>query len=176
MAMGVQPGPVKCPKGMYRPPGGGTSLGECRFCPRGVYGDSPGLLSSDCTAKCPKGTYQDKIGAKSIVDCKPCPAGVYGSAPGLTSSACTAPCPLGKYSMKIGLQTQSECDDCAVNYRGPQGRRGNNLLLGYEGGFPCDRYTDGKTVLNGRTVNNDAKRDAFYASTRVPHNDIVDNS
>lgn len=174
--MGIQPSPKPCPIGMYRPPGAGISLGECQFCPRGVYGDSPGLVSSDCTAKCPKGTYNDRLGAKSIMECKVCPAGVFGSSTGLTTSACSAPCPNGKYSMTEGLQTASDCIDCPPNYRGPQGHRGNNNPSKNMGGYPCDRYIDGKSILNGRTAAMKAAFDTFYNNPRYPHNQRLDNT
>ncbi|KAG3014234.1 hypothetical protein PC121_g25163, partial [Phytophthora cactorum] len=113
-------------------------------------------LQLDCTAKCPKGTFNDKLGAKSILDCKPCPAGVYGSSTGLTTSQCSGPCPNGKYSMSEGVQSISDCMDCPPLYRGPQGYRGNDVTMENGGGYPCDRYQYGKTILNGRDANNDA--------------------
>ncbi|TMW57102.1 hypothetical protein Poli38472_003027 [Pythium oligandrum] len=174
--MGVQPKPLDCPKGKYRPPGAGITLGECALCPRGVYGDSPGLTSSDCTAKCPKGTYNDRPGAKSVLDCKMCPPGVYGSSPGLTSRACTAPCPYGKYSMKGGLQSASECIDCPPNYRGPNGRRNSNVFNNWDGGYPCDRFINGKTVQTGRDKFNADVLAAYLASERRPNNQINDNT
>jgi hypothetical protein len=172
---GVQPAAVKCPIGMYRRPGSGITLSECEFCPRGVYGDSPGLISSDCTAKCPKGTYNDKLGATSFLDCKLCPAGVYGSSTGLTTRACTAPCPYGKYSLREGLQSLNDCEDCPANYRGPQGRRGNNPYYDFEGGRPCDRYVKGKTIDTGRDLNAAQTLNEFMASQRVAHNTINNN-
>ncbi|CCI40115.1 unnamed protein product [Albugo candida] len=35
--------PIPCPLGMYRQPGTGITLGECEYCPRGVYGERIGL-------------------------------------------------------------------------------------------------------------------------------------
>lgn len=175
--MGVQPSPVPCPVGKYRPPGAGITLGECVLCPRGVYGDSPGLTSSDCTAKCPKGTYNGRPGGKSILDCSPCPPGTFGSAPGLTTRACSGPCPYGKYSLREGLQTVSDCEDCPPGYRGPNGRRGNNPFHGHEGGYPCDRYIDGKTILTGVDAHIMAVREAYLANEhRVPKRNFVNNN
>ncbi|KAG6954701.1 hypothetical protein JG687_00011648 [Phytophthora cactorum] len=173
--LGVQPGNKNCPRGMYRPSGAGIAVGECEFCPRGVYGDSPGLESKDCTAKCPKGTFNDKLGAKSILDCKPCPAGVYGSSTGLTTSQCSGPCPNGKYSMSEGVQPISDCMDCPPLYRGPQGYRGNDVTMENGGGYPCDRYQYGKTILNGRDANNDAWLYGYLSEARQPTNNQVND-
>lgn len=172
---GIQPDPVPCPRGMYRPPGAGITIGECEYCPRGVYGDSPGLVSSDCTAKCPKGTYNDKLGAKSILGCIPCPAGVFGASTGLTTSGCSGPCPDGKYSMTEGLQSASECIDCPPYYRGPQGYRGNDVLGPHGGGFPCDRYLVGKTVTNGRTQAAVDAINNYLATERTSYKFVIDN-
>ncbi|EEY68987.1 uncharacterized protein PITG_05143 [Phytophthora infestans T30-4] len=162
---------------MYRPTGAGISVGECEFCPRGVYGDSPGLESKSCTAKCPKGTYNDKLGAKNILDCKPCPAGVYGSTIGLTTSQCSGPCPNGKYSMSEGAQSISDCMDCPPLYRGPQGYRGNDVTMENGGGYPCNRYQYGKTIFNGRDANNDAWWYGYLSEDRRPtNNQVVDNT
>ncbi|KAI9985636.1 hypothetical protein PInf_005025 [Phytophthora infestans] len=175
--LGVQPGNENCPRGMYRPTGAGISVGECEFCPRGVYGDSPGLESKSCTAKCPKGTYNDKLGAKNILDCKPCPAGVYGSTIGLTTSQCSGPCPNGKYSMSEGAQSISDCMDCPPLYRGPQGYRGNDVTMENGGGYPCNRYQYGKTIFNGRDANNDAWWYGYLSEDRRPtNNQVVDNT
>ncbi|RLN70224.1 hypothetical protein BBJ28_00015598 [Nothophytophthora sp. Chile5] len=141
----------------------------------GVYGDSPGLVTKDCTAKCPKGTYNDKVGARSILECKICPAGVYGSSPGLTTSECSGPCPNGKYSVTPGQQTISECLDCPAFYRGPQGYRGNNISMANGGGYPCDRFLYGKTTLNGRDQNTDQWVASYLAGIRNPNNQINDN-
>lgn len=173
--LGTQPSPVDCPRGMYRPSGAGITTGECEFCPRGVYGDSPGLVTKACTASCPKGTYNDKVGAKSILACKPCPAGVYGSSIGLTTSQCSGPCPNGKYSMTEGVQSLSDCMDCPASYRGPQGYRGNNVLNTNGGGFPCDRYQYGKSVINGRDANNAAWMTGYLSNIRNPNDPINDN-
>jgi len=62
MYRGIQPKALPCPVGSYREPGDGTSLCECKFCPRGTYGNLPGLETSTCTAPCPKGTYNDRFG------------------------------------------------------------------------------------------------------------------
>ncbi|KAL4146354.1 hypothetical protein PRNP1_012527 [Phytophthora ramorum] len=172
----LRPTAVDCPRGMYRPSGAGITVGECEFCPRGVYGDSPGLLSKDCTAKCPKGTFNDKLGAKSILDCKPCPAGVYGSSTGLTTSQCSGPCPNGKYSMTEGVQTMSDCMDCPAMYRGPQGYRGNDVTVKNGGGYPCDRYQYGKTILNGRDANNDVWLNGYLSDIRRPTNQAVNDN
>jgi hypothetical protein len=162
---------------MYRPSGAGTAIGECEFCPRGVYGDSPGLVSKDCSAKCPKGTYNDKLGAKSILDCKPCPAGVYGSAIGLTTSQCSGPCPRGRYSMTEGVQSLSDCMDCPASYRGPQGYRGNDVAMENGGGYPCDRFQYGKTIIEGRDANDDAWLTGYLSADRTPtNNQVVDNT
>ncbi|KAE8998911.1 hypothetical protein PF005_g4407 [Phytophthora fragariae] len=175
--LGVQPSPEDCPRGMYRPTGAGTAIGECEFCPRGVYGNSPGLVTKACAAPCPKGTYNDKLGAESVLDCKPCPAGVYGATTGLTNSQCSGPCPDGKYSMVEGLQSMSDCIDCPAFYRGPQGYRGNDITLANGGGYPCDRYQYGKTIVNGRDANNDAWLTGYLSDIRRPTNEaIVDNT
>lgn len=174
--MGVQPSPLPCPRGKYRPPGGGITLSECVLCPRGVYGDSPGLTSSDCTAKCPKGSYNDRRGGTSILDCSPCPPGTYGTGAGLTTSACTGPCPYGKYSRRSGLTSVSECIDCPVGYRGASGRRPNRPFHGNEGGYPCDRYSDGGTILTGRDEALLAARDAFLANPRSPKRNFLNNN
>ncbi|KAG6945752.1 hypothetical protein JG688_00016400, partial [Phytophthora aleatoria] len=135
----------------------------------------PGLESKDCTAKCPKGTFNDKLGAKSILDCKPCPAGVYGSSTGLTTSQCSGPCPNGKYSMSEGVQSISDCMDCPPLYRGPQGYRGNDVTMENGGGYPCDRYQYGKTILNGRDANNDAWLYGYLSEVRQPTNNQIND-
>ncbi|RHY40035.1 hypothetical protein DYB38_002208 [Aphanomyces astaci] len=127
-------------------------MSECQFCPRGVYGNLPGLTTSTCTSLCPKGTYNDKLGATSIDDCKPCPKGTYGQSTGMTSKVCTAPCPLGSYSMTEGLSSVSSCMACPGDYRGPNGRRGNNLNGFATGGYACDRYYLGKDIPSGRNA------------------------
>jgi hypothetical protein len=161
---------------MYRPAGSGITVGECEFCPRGVYGDSPGLLSSDCTAKCPKGTYNDKLGADSILDCKSCPRGVYGASTGLTTSECSGSCPDGKYSMNEGLQSASECLDCPAYYRGPQGFRGNDILDVHGGGYPCDRYLVGtSTIVNGRNQAVIDSINSYLSVDRESNKHIIDN-
>ncbi|KAF1331746.1 hypothetical protein FI667_g4130, partial [Globisporangium splendens] len=175
MYMGIQPSSVKCPRGKYRPPGAGIRWSECVKCPRGVYGDNPGLTSSDCTAKCPEGTYNDRPGGKSILDCSPCSPGTYGSSPGLTTRARSGPCPHDKYSLREGLQSVSECEDCPPNYRGPNGRRGNDPYHGMEGGYPCDRYIDSKMILAGRDDNIMAVREAYLASDCQPRNQVNNN-
>ncbi|OQR88028.1 protein kinase [Achlya hypogyna] len=157
MYMGIQPSAVPCPVGMYRVPGNGVTLTECQYCPRGVYGNLPGLTSAACSAQCPKGTYQDKLGAKSIDDCKPCPKGTYGMTTGLTSRTCTGPCPYGTYSMTEGLQSASSCIPCEPNLRGPNGHRGNNLNMYAAGGYVCDRYYGDTSINTGR--------DAVFAAT-----------
>ncbi|KAG6608831.1 Insulin-like growth factor binding protein, N-terminal [Phytophthora cinnamomi] len=139
---------------MYRPTGAGTAIGECEFCSRGVYGDSPGLVTKACSAPCPKGAYNDKLGARSVLDCKSCPAGIYEPTTGLTNSQCFGPCPIGKYSMTEGLQSMSDCIDCPPFYRGPQGYRGNDITMNNGGGYPCDNYLYGKTITKGRDANN----------------------
>ncbi|OQS03036.1 hypothetical protein THRCLA_04647 [Thraustotheca clavata] len=148
MYEGIQPSPVPCPVGMYRIPGNGVTLTECQYCPRGVYGNLPGLTSSACTAPCPKGT----LGAKSIDDCKPCPKGTYGMTSGMTTRTCTGPCPYGTYSMTDGLISASSCLSCPSNYRGPNGHRGNNLNFYAAGGYNCDTYYSGTNIVTGRDV------------------------
>ncbi|ETW10119.1 hypothetical protein H310_00494 [Aphanomyces invadans] len=153
MYRGIQPSPVPCPVGMYRPAGSGVTITECRFCPRRVYGNLPGLTTPTCTSLCPKGTYNDRLGATSIDDCRPCPKGTYGQSTGMTSRVCTAPCPYGTYSMTEGLSSVSSCIPCPGDYRGPNGRRGNNLNGFATGGYVCDRYYQGKDVPTGRNSN-----------------------
>ncbi|KAL7679121.1 putative tyrosine-protein kinase ephrin type A/B receptor [Plasmopara halstedii] len=173
--LGVQPGNKNCPRGMYRPSGVGITIGECEFCPRGVYGDSPGLESKSCTAKCPKGTFNDKLGAKSILDCKLCPAGVFGSSTGLTSSQCSGPCPNGKYSMNEGVTSISACMDCPPLYRGPQGYRGNDITMKHGGGYPCNRYQYGNTIINNRDKNNDVWLAGYISNARKSANKPIND-
>lgn len=89
-------------------------------CPRGRYGETEGLRTSQCTSACPLGKYNDLLGARSEDDCKLCPPGRYGSAIGLTTSACSGECPPGKYSSEFGVTSDQACVACPPAYRGWQ--------------------------------------------------------
>ena len=82
-----------CPPGQYSLSGWST----CSQCPVGLYGESPALPSSTCTAPCPPGRF-GSIPGLSIPACSgPCDAGRFGSQPGATTSSCTAACPAGYF-------------------------------------------------------------------------------
>jgi hypothetical protein len=69
----------------------------CNQCPVGLYGDTPALPSSTCTAPCPPGRF-GSIPGLSIPACSgPCDAGRFGSQPGANASSCTAACPAGYF-------------------------------------------------------------------------------
>ena len=105
---------LSCPYGHYRNFDMGIMLDGCIKCPKGYYGNTTNLQSSNCTAPCPKGTYLDKEGGVSLDDCIPCPAGTFGEEEGLISSMCSGRCndlniPLsGKqfYSSEKGLSSR----------------------------------------------------------------------
>lgn len=123
-----------CPTGHYRQfkykdlphlPGGYRRDG-CLKCPKGVYGNSTDLKSSNCTAPCPKGTYNDRMGATGFEQCLPCPVGTYGSEEGLTNNQCSGKCAdIGRngsliereyYSDREGLTSPDECKVCPSNF------------------------------------------------------------
>ena len=83
---------LSCPFGHYRDFSRGIMLDGCVKCPKGYFGNSTDLQSSNCTAPCPPGTYLDRRGGKSINDCIPCPAGTYGEEEGLTKDTCSGRC------------------------------------------------------------------------------------
>jgi len=111
-----------CPKGYYRDSrhGPGNFGAECTECPRGKYGDTIGLTTSDCTDDCPKGTYRDLVGGASLRDCSLCPMGTYGEERGLTTPVCSGYCPEGMYSNIPGLDRWKDCKYCPPGYRGHQ--------------------------------------------------------
>ncbi|KAG4041340.1 hypothetical protein PC123_g23139 [Phytophthora cactorum] len=43
------------------------------------------------------------------------------------------------------------------------------------GGYPCDRYQYGKTILNGRDANNDAWLYGYLSEARQPTNNQVND-
>ncbi len=69
----------------------------------------------------------------------------------------------------------SECEDCPANYRGPQGRRGNDPFAGNEGGFPCDRFIKAKKIETGRDADAARTLNNFLATSRKARNKINDN-
>jgi hypothetical protein len=84
---------VVCPPGQYSLSG----WSMCNQCPVGLYGESPALPSSTCTAPCPPGRFGSSPGL-SIPACSgPCDAGRFGSLPGANASSCTAACPAGYF-------------------------------------------------------------------------------
>jgi hypothetical protein len=116
--------PFRCPRGYYAPrlppPQKITGTNMCKPCPRGKYGSSRGMTTSDCTANCPAGKYGPKKAATTEADCEVCPPGTYGSTTGLTSRTCTASCLPGKYSLSKGVTSDVQCLECPPNYRGAQ--------------------------------------------------------
>ena len=122
---GVVPS-ITCQPGRYRPTGASDNNYQrlvslradgCADCPRGRYGDMPGLLNEFCSADCPSGRFRDTPGAKSEDECHACPPGTYGASLGLTTNKCTAKCPAGKYSNAWGQFEVQDCKDC------PEGAR-----------------------------------------------------
>ena len=79
-----------CARGRYST---GVSAGQvpCAPCPRGRYGETSGLKTSQCTGACPQGKFSDKLGVATIADCQPCPPNTWSSLTGVTSNVCT-PC------------------------------------------------------------------------------------
>lgn len=108
---------LSCPYGTYRQfkdeeasyKPGGVNLDGCLKCPKGVYGDTTDLKTSDCTAPCPTGTYSDREGATSVEDCKLCPMGTFGEEVGLVNDFCSGTCnsmnkgELQYFSDRLGL-------------------------------------------------------------------------
>ena len=105
---------IDCGRGFYKD---GDS---CIPCPRGTYGLTSGLPSSDCSALCPLGKYGEKLAAISEDDCTLCPPGTYGNQVGLTTSRCSGRCNPGKYSSLAGQTSISACVNCPPGYRGNQ--------------------------------------------------------
>mmetsp|Transcript_23036 Transcript_23036/g.22191 ORF Transcript_23036/g.22191 Transcript_23036/m.22191 type:complete len:158 (-) Transcript_23036:432-905(-) len=101
-----------CPRGSFR----GNAIPTCMLCPMGVYGETSGLTSAQCSAPCPIGTYNDIEGRQTPADCKDCPIGVYGDTVGLTTRKCTGPCPIGTYSRTTKLTTPRDCIPCPQGY------------------------------------------------------------
>lgn len=95
-------------------------------CPAGVYGNTPGLLTKNCTAPCPEGYYCPE-GSEIPA---PCPAGQYGDSLGLSEPTCSGPCepgywcplasqsprarncPGGRYGPMAGLKTSQCSENC----------------------------------------------------------------
>jgi len=120
---------VTCPVGQYRIHStsdlsrdsmGGQRIEGCKTCPRGTYGDSPGLTSARCSGWCPAGRYRDTEGARSVDDCLLCPEGKVGENEGLETAECDGSCPIGEYSDVKGISDYHECKDCPTGYRGWQ--------------------------------------------------------
>jgi hypothetical protein len=84
---------VVCPPGQYSLSG----WSMCNQCPVGLYGESPALPSSTCTAPCPPGRFGSIPGLSTPACSGPCDAGRFGSQPGLNASSCTAACPAGYF-------------------------------------------------------------------------------
>ena len=84
---------VVCPPGQYSLSG----WSMCNQCPVGLYGESPALPSSTCTAPCPPGRFGSIPGLSTPACTGPCDAGRFGSQPGVNASSCTAACPAGYF-------------------------------------------------------------------------------
>ncbi len=105
---------LSCPYGHYRNYDKGVMLDGCIKCPKGIYGNSTKLYSSNCTSPCPLGTYLDREGGKTKGDCIPCPAGTFGEEEGLVNARCSGRCTelnsqrIGKryYSNEKGLTSR----------------------------------------------------------------------
>jgi len=125
---------LSCPLGKYRittaytynrRPGGLREDG-CIECPRGKFGSTTDLTSSDCTGNCPKGTYRDVPGGITAADCFYCPEGTFGSVKGLVNEHCSGMCSdlndvnTKWYSNVAGLTQSSDCLACPEGYRGWQ--------------------------------------------------------
>jgi hypothetical protein len=82
-----------CPPGQYSLSG----WSMCSPCPVGLYGESPALPSSTCTAPCPPGRFGSIPGLSTSACSGPCDAGRFGSQPGVNASSCTAACPAGYF-------------------------------------------------------------------------------
>jgi hypothetical protein len=79
--------------------------------------------------------------------------------------------------MTEGVQSLSDCMDCPASYRGPQGYRGNDVAMENGGGYPCDRFQYGKTIIEGRDANDDAWLTGYLSADRTPtNNQVVDNT
>ncbi|PHJ19754.1 zonadhesin family protein [Cystoisospora suis] len=84
---------LPCSKGFYCPPG--TPDPESYPCPKGTYGDRPGMTSAETCTPCPRGFFCDVPGGEPV----PCPRGFYCATQGLTRTG-MMPCPLGTYGIK----------------------------------------------------------------------------
>jgi hypothetical protein len=82
-----------CLPGQYSLSGWST----CSQCSVGLYGESPALPSSTCTAPCPPGRFGSIPGLSTPACSGPCDAGRFGSQPGVNASSCTAACPAGYF-------------------------------------------------------------------------------
>ena len=103
-----------CPRGRYST---GVSAGQvpCVPCPRGRYGDTSGLKTSQCTAACPQGKFSNRLGVETVADCQPCPPNTWSSLSGVTSNVCT-PCEVGKYNLLWGSISEADCLVCEPGY------------------------------------------------------------
>jgi len=164
-----------CPAGKYRISGGdfdrtnGQRIEGCKFCPRGKYGETDGLMTSSCTSLCPKGRYRDTQGAITKSDCWLCPPGKVGDEDGLLTSECNGNCPSGYYSDVAGITDAEDCKVCPRGYRGWQctwaqlPRRGtfvpNDGMIhettdgsnGQVAGIETHAYVDGKKIPQGNS-------------------------
>ncbi|KAG2987993.1 hypothetical protein PC123_g5027, partial [Phytophthora cactorum] len=52
----------------------------------------------------------------------------------------------------------------------------NDVTMENGGGYPCDRYQYGKTILNGRDANNDAWLYGYLSEARLPTNNQVNDN
>lgn len=84
---------LPCSKGFYCPPG--TPHPASYPCPKGTYGERPGLTSAESCIVCPVGFFCDTPGDDPV----PCRKGFYCASQGLTRKDMT-PCPAGTYGSK----------------------------------------------------------------------------
>mgnify|MGYP003387336271 CR=1 FL=1 len=64
-------------------------------CPAGVYGDTEGLTTAECSGVCPSGYFCPEATYSKFQF--RCPAGRYGGVTGLTDSSCSGLCEAGYY-------------------------------------------------------------------------------
>ena len=85
-------------------------LFECKRCPIGFYGDTPGATLASACKRCDEGRYSDISGLSSRVDCKECEPGSF-SPPNDTGAGLgkCKNCPRGYHAIE---SSSSSCDPC----------------------------------------------------------------
>lgn len=113
-----------CPIGTY------GNNERCALCPRGRYGETPGLRTAECTGPCPTGKYGPNIGI-SRPQCWTSFSQFEGMSPNAPAQAqtgeydpslqmdCCVDCIAGRYSDQTGMDDFWDCKLCPMGKYGP---------------------------------------------------------